>query len=121
MCWAFDWEAGLLPLPFPLPPSSPSPPSPSPAGAPASGPILLGPSSQIPADSESWGPTGRAVVGGGPPSAHQEGQRRQQGELPKPPEEPRSPYLEEEAQHEGQRPEAEAGAYLLGVDTLVGV
>ena len=29
-------------------------------------------------------------------------------------------YLEEEAQHEGQGPEAEAGAYLLGVHALVG-
>lgn len=34
---------------------------------------------------------------------------------------PRTGYLEEEAQHQGQGPEAEAGAYLLGVDTLVGV
>lgn len=30
-------------------------------------------------------------------------------------------YLEEEAEHQGQGPEAEAGAYLLGVDALVGV
>lgn len=74
-----------------------------------------------PQTARAGGPTGRAVVGGRPLSAHREGQRRQQGELPKPPEEPRSPYLKEEAQHEGQRPEAEAGAYLLGVDTLVGV
>lgn len=30
-------------------------------------------------------------------------------------------YLEEEAQHEGQCPEAEAGTDLLGVDAPVGV
>lgn len=30
-------------------------------------------------------------------------------------------YLKEETQHQSQGPEAQAGAYLLGVDTLVGV
>lgn len=47
-----------------------------------------------------------------------EGQRRQEWDAA---EGPQSPYLKEEAQHKGQRPETEAGAYLLGVDTLVRV
>lgn len=41
--------------------------------------------------------------------------------MPGHPEETQAPYLEEESQHEGQRPETEAGAYLLRVHALVGV
>lgn len=82
--------------------------------------------------------TGQDAGGAGEepsPSPHAGGARRQDAEMPgegtarHPPEQghaqegspPLGLYLKEEAQHQGQRPKAEAGAYLLGVDTLVGV